>query len=156
MRKRTVRKVWAKVNPIEHAISGATITPRHLLDKLLVRELASLDDFTHGRAHINQWADMSRVVNLCETMARDGIGAEALDAFQKAQETLLEAAVRFEKTGRMGLSGLGIQALRDCIEYHDLQRSSIHRSEYERLIKLTAARVKGGHNVVDVNERAAT
>ena len=33
-RKKCVRKVWGLVNPIQHAIDGASITPGHLLDRL--------------------------------------------------------------------------------------------------------------------------
>ncbi len=32
------RKVWALINPVEHAIRGACITPQHELDKLRLRE----------------------------------------------------------------------------------------------------------------------
>ena len=33
MRKRTVRKVWALINPVTHAIEGAAITTDTNLDK---------------------------------------------------------------------------------------------------------------------------
>lgn len=150
MRKRTVRRVWKLTNPIEHAISGAAITPRHELDRLLSRELASLDDFTHGRASLQQWHDLATVVNLCETPAHEGVGPEALESCGKAQDALIDAARRFTKTQKMGLTGPGIQALRDVIEWHDLQRSSIARSQYERAINLTVNRVKSGYATVDL------
>jgi len=35
----------------------------------------------------------------------------------------------------MGTTGPGLQAMRDLFEYHDLQRSSISRGEYERHIQ---------------------
>lgn len=89
MRKRCKRKVWALVNPVEHAINGAGITSRKDLDSLLVRELAS---------------------------------------------------------------GPGIQALRSVIEWHDLQRSAIPRSQYEEAIRLTAARIKSGHATIDLGK----
>jgi hypothetical protein len=152
MRKRTVRRVWKLVNPIQMAIEGASITPRKELDRLLVRELGALDDFTHGRASLQQWHDLATVVNLCETLAHEGVGPEALEACGKAQDALIDAARRFTKTQKMGLTGPGLQALRDVIEWHDLQRSSISRSQYERVIKLTVDRVKSGYRVVDVAE----
>lgn len=152
MRKRTVRRVWKLVNPIQMAIEGAAITPRKELDRLLARELGSLDDFIHGRASLQQWHDLATVVNLCETLAHEGVGPEALEPCAKAQDALIDAARRFTKTQKMGLTGPGIQALRDVIEYHDLQRSSISRSQYERVIKLTVDRVKSGYKVVDVAE----
>lgn len=53
-RKRTIRKVWPLIDPVKFAIAGAGITSRKDLDTLHVRELASLDDFTHGRASLQQ------------------------------------------------------------------------------------------------------
>lgn len=91
-------------------------------------------------------------MNLCETLAHEGVGPEALEPCAKAQDALIDAARRFTKTQKMGLTGPGLQALRDVIEWHDLQRSSISRSQYERVIKLTVDRVKSGYRVVDVAE----
>lgn len=150
MRKRTVRRVWKLVNPIQMAIEGAAITPRKELDRLLARELGSLDDFTHGRASLQQWHDLATVVNLCETLAHEGVGPEALESCGRAQDALIDAAKRFTKTQKMGLTGPGIQALRDVIWYHDVQRASISRSQYERAINLTVSRVKSGYATVDI------
>lgn len=151
-RKRTVRRVWERINPIEHAMKGAAITPRADLDKLLVRELSALDDMTHGRASLQQWHDLVNAVNLCETLAREGVGAEAMQSCEDAQEALIEAARRFQHSKRMGLSGVGIKAMRDVIEWHDLQRASIPRSRYEQAIRLTSARIKSGFATVDLGE----
>lgn len=151
-RKRTVRRVWQKVDVIAHAIAGASVTPTAELDKLLMRELSALDDMTKGKASLQQWYDLANVVNLCETLAHEKVGAEALESCGAAQDALIEAAKRFQATGRMGLSGVGIQAVRDVIEFHHLQRSSIPRSQYEKSIRLTAARVKSGYATVDLGE----
>lgn len=150
MRKRTVRKVWALLNPIDHAISGAGITARKDLDSLLIRELSGLDAFGHGRATLAEWSDMVNVNNLTQTLASMEIGREALPDCQQAEHALIEAAERFQNTGRMGLSGPGLQALRDVIEWHDAQRSAIARSKYEEAIRLTAARIKSGYATVDL------
>lgn len=150
MKKRCIRKVWAKINPIAHAIEGAAITPQRQLDRLRVRELAAIDAFTRGAASLADWRDLANMLNLCETMARDGIGPEALPACAEAQAHLIEAASRFERTSRMGTTGPGIQALRALYEYHDLQRQSISRAEFERMIRLTSARIKSRGRDVEV------
>lgn len=155
-RKRTVRRVWKLVNPIQHAIDGAAITPRAELDKLLARELASLDDLTHGRGGLQQWSDMAHVVNLCESLALNGVGPEALEACQLAQEGLIDASRRFQKTRRMGLTGVAIQALRDVIEYHDLQRSSISRSQYEKTIAGLRSQILNNVNTVHLDKLLET
>lgn len=152
MKKRCIRKIWAKVNPIAHAIEGASITPQRQLDRLRVRELAAIDAFTRGAASLTDWRDLTNMLNLCETMARQGIGPEALPVCAEAQYHLIDAAGRFKRTGRMGTTGLGIQALRALYEYHDLQRQSISRAEFERMIRLTSARIKSRGRDVEVVE----
>ena len=56
-----------------------------------------------------------------------------------------EARERHHRTGRMGLSGPAIQAMRDLAEYHDLQRTSISRGEYEKWIVKTRNRIVSLH-----------
>jgi hypothetical protein len=150
-RKRTVRRVWALVNPIQYAMAGASITPRKDMDALLLREIAALDAITHGRGGLKEWHDLCAVNNLTQTLAQQGVGPEALEPAHKAETALIDAAARFQRTGRMGFTGEGLQAIRDVIEWHDLQRSSIPRSQYESAIRLTVARVKSGYATIDLD-----
>lgn len=142
MRKQTKRKHWQLIDPLRHAILGAGITETQLLNKLRIRELAALEAMSKGNGTTVEWQELADMMNICEVMGANGIGAEALPYCQQAQEALTEAARRFEKTKRMGLSGLGLQALREVYEYHDLQRSSVPRSIYEQMIVKTRNRLK--------------
>lgn len=142
MRKKTKRKHWALIDSVRHAILGAAITQDHLLDKLRLIELAALDAMTKGLGTIQDWQELTDMMNISEVMARDGVGPEALPVCQQAQEALEQAARRYETTRKMGLTGTGINALREVFEYHDLQRRSIPRSEYEKYIIKTRQRIK--------------
>ena len=82
------------------------------------------------------------MLTMCEVMARSGVGSEALPTCEAAQEALKAAAIRFEQTKRMGTNGPGLQAFRDLYEYHDLQRTSVHRSEYEKFLRLGTNHLK--------------
>ena len=149
MRKKTKRKVWALIDPLTHAITGAAITQRDKLDKLRMLEYSALDAITKGQGTIHDWRSLVDVLNLSETMARAGIGKdEVLPVCEKAQKALHEAALRFQSTKRMGLSGEGIQAVRDLIQYADLQQSSISRSEFERYIQKTKNYIKSNNDLV--------
>ena len=149
--KRRASGPWQLANPIEHAISGACISDPRSLDHLLTCELASLDTFTRGAARLQEYADLVNLNNLTQTLAGMGIGREALPDCRKAEEALIDASARFERTQRMGLTGPGIEALRNVIEWHSLQRSSIPRSQYEEAIRLTGARIKSGCATVDLD-----
>lgn len=142
-RKRCVRKVYQLVNPIAHAMAGAAITDKASLDKLRLKELSCIESFRAGTADREDWKAIADVLNLCETMATEGIGREAMPSCEAAQAALERAHDRHKETGRYGIDGPGLEALRELFEWHDAQRSAIARSQYERIIALTAARMRG-------------
>ena len=149
MRKRTKRKFWALIDPIAHAVVGASITHRDKLDKLRLMEYSALEAMTKGQGTIHDWRTLVDVLNLSETMARNNIGKdEVLPVCQKAQQALHEAAERYQKTLSMGLSGQGIQAVRELIEYADLQQSSIPRADFEKYIQKTKDYIRSNGNLV--------
>lgn len=138
MKKRCNRKIWStKINPVAHAISGAAIVDETSLNKLRLSELAAIDAMSKGLGTIEDWKTMVDMMNIAETMGMNGIGSEILPYCAKMTQAMKEAAHRYEKTKKMGLSGEGIQAARDVYEYHDLQRTSISRSVYEQMIERT-------------------
>jgi len=143
MRKRTKRKVYNLINPIAHAIEGAALVEKHRLDSLRLIELTAIEAFAKGKATLNDWQAMATMLNVCETMALEDIGSEALEACQRLQAALIESQQRYEKTIRMGITGLGLKAMRDVYEYADLQRQSIDLSTFERMIDKTMNKIKG-------------
>ena len=149
MRKQTKRKVWALIDPITHAVVGASITQRDKLDKLRMMEYSALEAMTKGQGTIHDWRILVDVLNLSETMARNNIGKdEVMPVCQKAQDALHEAAERYQKTLSMGLSGQGIQAVRELIEYADLQQASIPRADFEKYIQKTKNYIRSNGNLV--------
>jgi hypothetical protein len=151
MRKKTKRKVWNLIDPIQHGIIGASITQRDKLNQLRLLEYSALDAMTKGSGTIQDWRTLVDVLNLSEMMARGGVGPEVLPVCQKAQDSLHKAALRYEDTKKMGLDGQGIVAIRELIEYADLQQSSISRSEFEKYIKKTKNYIKShGDKVVEI------
>lgn len=149
MRKRTKRKIWALIDPITHAIVGASITHRERLDKLRMMEYSALESITKGNGTIHDWRTLVDVLNLCETMARHNIGKdEVLPVCQKAQDALHQASERYQRTMSIGLTGEGIQAVRDLLEYADLQQSSISRADFEKYIQKTRDYIRSNGNLV--------
>jgi hypothetical protein len=152
MRKRTIRKQWALLNPISHAIVGASITQRDKLNKLRMLEYSALEAITKGNGTVSDWRSLVDVLNLAEMMGKNGIGPEVLPICEIAQESLHNAAMRYQETLRMGLDGQGIQAMRELIAYADLQQGSISRSEFERYIQKTKDYIRShGDKVVEIS-----
>ena len=151
-RKRCKRKVWStNIDTVAHAIAGAAVSDSAALDKLRLCELSAIDAMTKGMGTTEDWRWLADVVNISETMGKEGIGPEVLPYCKEVQTALLEAANRYQKTGKMGLSGTGISKIKELWEYHDLQRTSIARSEYEKMIRKTANYIKShGKDVVEI------
>ena len=143
--------MWNLIDPIQHGIIGASITQRDKLDQLRLLEYSALDAMTKGSGTIQDWRTLVDVLNLSEMMARGGVGPEVLPVCQKAQDSLHKAALRYEDTKKMGLDGQGIVAIRELIEYADLQQSSISRSQFEKYIQKTKNYIKShGDKVVEI------
>ena len=151
MRKQCRRKIWSKTNPIEHAITGAAITSEEKLDKLRLSELSAIESMVKGNATTADWRVLVDMLNIAETMASHGIGIEVLAVCEIVQ-TEMEAAVhRYEKTRKMGLTGTGIRYIKELYALHDLQRQSISRSEFERMIDKTINYIRSNnHRVVHI------
>lgn len=149
-RKRCKRKIWNLIDPVRHALEGCAITPDSLLLELRTRELGAIEGFAKGHAGLQEWSDLTAMLNVCEHMARNGIGIEAIETCEAAQQALKEAAERFERTGKMGTTGQGLQAFRDLYSYHDLQRKSISRAEYDRQIQSTRNHLQARSKFVEV------
>ena len=153
MRKKCRRKVYSTaINPIAHAIAGACVADIESLNKLRAGEVSALEAMKNGTADTQDWKTLVDMMNIAEMMGKNGIGPEVLQHCEVATKELYDAAKRYEKTKRMGLSGIGLRALGDIMEYHDLQRTSVPRSTYERMIDKTRNYLKGRGKDVTVIE----
>ncbi len=109
---------------------------------------SALDAITKGHGTVQDWRTLVDVLNLSEVMAKGGLGPEVLPVCAQAQEALHKAAMRYQETMRMGLDGPGIQAIRELIEYADLQQASISRAEFEIYVKKTRDYIKSNSDRV--------
>lgn len=148
MRKQCRRKIWAKVNPIEYAIAGAAITDEDKLDRLRLNELSAIESMVKGNGTTGDWRVLVDMLNIAETMGANGIGIEVLPICEIVQKEMEAAAHRYEKTCKMGLTGTGIRYIKELYALHDLQRTSISRSEYERMIEKTSNYIRSNHHKV--------
>lgn len=153
MRKKCRRKVWStQINPIAHAIAGACIADTASLNQLRIGEISAIEAMKNGTADVQDWRTLVDMMNIAEMMGKNGIGAEVLEHCEVATKALYDAAKRYEKTKRMGLTGEGLRAIGDIMEYHDLQRSSVPRSTYEHMIDKTRNYLRGRGKDVTVIE----
>lgn len=153
MKKRTKRKIYASedTNPVLVALMGASMVDEESLNKLRFGELSAIESISKGNGTLWEYRLLADMLNICERMAENGIGPEALGACEAFNEELAGMAERYEKTQKMGFTGQGLQLAREVFEYHDIQRQSITRSQYERMIKKTNDYIRSnGHQVVNL------
>lgn len=150
MRKRCTRRHYALVNPVQLAISGASITPESHLDRIRMRELTAIDNFATGKATPNDFRDVAGMLNLAQTMGEQGIGPEVLPFCNALEGFLLSSKSTHDETGELPMPRAGIALMRDLYAYHDLQRTSVDRSAYERAIERTRNKIRSGHPEVKV------
>lgn len=150
MRKQCRRKIYQLVDPVAHAIAGACITTDDCLDTLQANEKAAVEAMRTGNATVYTWQELVDINNICQVMARQGIGPEALVDCMIAELELKQAAKRYEATGRMLLTGTGLRAINEVLEWHHMQRTSISRSEYERMIEKTRNKLRSRSKDVTV------
>lgn len=148
MKKQCRRKIWAKVNPIEYAITGVRVASDDKLNKLRLHELSAIESMVKGVGTVADWMTLVHVLNVSETMGHAGIGIEVLPLCELVQPEMQAAAKRYEATQKMGLSGAGIKYLKELCALHDLQRQSISCSEFERLIDKSNNIVRSNHQRV--------
>lgn len=118
-----------------HAMVGAAITDDESLGILRKKEQGSMEAFRSGTATTQDWNNINAVVQLAESMADANIGPEVMVHVKIAEMHLVDAHDRYKRIGKMGSTGPGLQAFQDIIEYHELQRTAVARSVYEKHIE---------------------
>lgn len=147
MRKRTRRKVYQLINPISMAIEGAAVTVGPDLDKLRYVELSAIEAFANGKATLAEWHELEALTSIAAVMSQKGIGTEVMSVCMQSKAHLDDTMARFNRIGKMGATGPALVCWRDLYEYHDLQRASIGRGQYETLIRETTNRINGGQSL---------
>lgn len=140
-RKRTKRRVWSLINPIDHAIKGARLIPEGTQDRVRIRELSAIEAFDKGYATVTEFQLMIDMCNLAEQLAREGVGPEVLQAVHTHEAALQAIARRRDENGGYTASKEDVAAFRDLHAYHDLQRQCVSQSAYEQAFDKAKRRI---------------
>lgn len=144
-RKVCRRKHYALVNPVEMAILGASFTGQAVLNEVRIRNLSAIEAFATGKATVHDWRTVADMSNVAQTMAQGGVGPEVLEACDAVEAALSDAYDRHSRTGKLGMTGPQLVALRELHAYHDLQIQSVTRGEFEKWIAKTADKIRSAH-----------
>lgn len=145
-RKRCKRRVYElNSNIVGRVLSGVALISEKNLNRIRLLELSQIEALATDKGTWQDIAGVRDMANLAETFADHGVGPEALPACEAAQEAILAIIARFERWQKVQATPAEIRALRDVFEYHDLQRQAVSVAQYEKLLRVTIARLATGH-----------
>lgn len=142
MRKKCKRKVYQPMNPIALAIEGACITPDEHLEQLQQGERSYLDALIAGVDNLDAYNGLCALLGIAETMARFNVGPEVMQACKVAEFSLIKLKHRYDRWGKWDITEGEKHSIRELMEWHHLQRTSVSRGEYEKFIAKATNRMR--------------
>jgi hypothetical protein len=115
--RRLISRTWARERA---ALDAQTLDDGQIAD-LSLFGLIALQTITSGQAGEAELADIAVMSNIARLLAERGYGAEAVDDIAAGQQAALAMRQRWERTGRVGLAGPELQALRTLMQIHEQQ-----------------------------------
>jgi hypothetical protein len=118
------RAVAITTNPVWRALNRTALPAAKQVDLALAANLA-LADVLRGDGTRDDLDTIAVCANVSLVLSETGYGPENETKIIEAQEAIMRARMRAKKlTGRIGLDGLGLQALRDLLAIHDQQMAA--------------------------------
>jgi hypothetical protein len=120
--------------------------PKAMRDALMARFLTALEAMARGE-HPGEaeWRDISDTINTVETLATCAkpklVAAEVMPLVSAAITAMVEAANRYKAGRRMGVSGPGLQALRDVVAVYEACLTTLTEREMAMAQQETQRRV---------------
>jgi hypothetical protein len=98
--------------------------------------LSGLEEMRKGTATPNEWNSVARGINHAWTLAKMGVGEEALPTITEAEAGMKRAEARYKATGRLVLDGNGLSAVRLALELWGQQLRMCTVGEVDRATRL--------------------
>lgn len=125
-RKRTVRRVWALINPITHAAYQASKLTMAEWNKQVTPVQVAVDRLGRGEWDNGSWQPMFECLNRIESLLKLG-RVEGQDFVEEAQAVMVAALERRHSSGIVALRAGELAMLREvCKVYGDLLKEASH------------------------------
>ena len=151
------RAVNITSNPVWRALNRRTLPAAKQVDLLLATNIA-LADVLRGEGTRGDLDTMAMCANVALVLAETGYGPENEGKIIEAQEAIMRARMRAKKlTGRIGLDGLGMQALRDLLAIYAQQMAAATTADVTAALLEVRKRMGAGQvwqKACDWNESA--
>lgn len=138
MRKRTNRKVWALIDPINHAKYQASLLTEKEVSIQMVPVLKSIDLLSRGHWERENWSPIFECLNRIESITKlQHVSDNGLiDDAQKAYTTAL---IRRETTGAQSFTASELKTIREVASiYEGLLKELSHKQFNEACVHTNA------------------
>lgn len=142
MRKRTRRKVYEPVNPLALVMTRLSKLTREEINKLQAINHAAMHSLVHGNGTHDDWQIITSALNMCVVMDDMVYALSYSDELAAAIEAHAECGVRFKLTGKLGYTGVQLNAVNLALEIHDRQLEQATVAEIEDAINEVNKRCK--------------
>jgi hypothetical protein len=142
MRKKCNRRVWAKVNPIEHAKYQASLLTAKEWDEQMKPVIVALDRLSRGDWDKHEcWGPMFECLNRIESVVKL-YRIDGMPFVTKAQAAMVGALKRWEQIGAQSFKAEELATLREVVSgYGDLLKEVTH-AQLQRVTAHTTANVR--------------
>lgn len=141
MRKHTKRRVWAKINPIEHAKYQASLLTVAEWNEQMTPVITALDRLSRGDWDKSEcWQPMFECLNRIESMITLN-RVDAMPFIKQAQSAMVHALERQKQKGATSFKSEELATLREVVNvYGDLLKEVTH-AQFQRATAHTTANV---------------
>ncbi len=130
-------------DPIDLAISRATVLTIGQRTLLTAPMHKSLEAFRTGKATRHDWANLADAMNVAEQLSALHIASDHGETWERAQATLAAVHDRVAAGGSFTLRGPELSALDDAVFVHGVQLEHCSQAELEQAILRVKRRVEG-------------
>ena len=131
-----------------HVIAGRMVKAAPLTDveqiDVLTGYYTAIEAMTDGRGTEAHFDTLVYACNIARILAGNGIGDEYQELVYPALCAMKRCKKRWQRTGKFGLDGEAVQALRDMAPLHEAQLEVTTAAELEAAIKEMHRRIADG------------
>ena len=138
-----------------HAINLAMPVSDNAKSQLLIGIHTALKAFTNGVAEKVHFDTLASTVDLTMMMSKSLFEMAYWEEINEARDAMIRCRERFARTGKLGLDGEGITAIKFAIELHEEQLSNVTGAEVMKFMETRTKHIRSGNYYRGPEVRAA-
>jgi len=140
MRKRTVRKVWALINPITHAKYQASLLTPSEIDKQMIPVRTAIDLLSRGHWERENWSPIFECLNRIESITKL-MRVSDNGLIDDAQRAYTSALIRREEKGSQSFKAEELGIVKEVANTYESLLGELTHAQFQRACQHTNANI---------------